>query len=212
MNALIPAPQVDLDMLRDTLGPGGLKFSDLDVLTVPSKGSTSWELPEGGGGSALEGVILAAQTRRTFYAVPYEEAEEGQKPDCSSSDGITGEGDPGGDCATCPLAQFGEDGERPRCSEERRLLFLKDGDALPVIVKVPGTGLAPFRKYCAQLVRVGKPLFGVRTRLTLRTDRKKNSRLEFTRIGFEHAGTIDDFETVKRVAVGLKQLISWEAS
>lgn len=60
--------------------------------------------------------LLEVKTRAVFR--PY--GEDGP-PLCLSSDGRTGVGDPGGDCAACPMRQFTRtekgDSIKPRCTE-----------------------------------------------------------------------------------------------
>lgn len=48
--------------------------------------------------------------------VRWESREKGSPIICQSFDGITGKGDPGGECIKCSLSQF-QDGEPPECTE-----------------------------------------------------------------------------------------------
>ncbi len=52
-----------------------------------------------------------------FYKtrILFKDIEEGGGMLCQAQDGVTGVGDPGGDCATCPKSQFGDNG-RPDCN------------------------------------------------------------------------------------------------
>lgn len=52
---------------------------------------------------------------------------------CRSDDSKVGVGDPGGDCARCPLQQWGRDGEPPECSllYNYASLVIKDGYVSP---------------------------------------------------------------------------------
>lgn len=73
-------------------------------------------------------------------------------PLCASDDGITPSvGTPqrpltspqSGPCAQCPSAQFGQNGEAPRCKRQRNFLFWLVETQEPVLFTVQSTGLTP---------------------------------------------------------------------
>jgi hypothetical protein len=53
-----------------------------------------------------------------------DEYRKGAKPLCRSFDGNTGVGDPGGNCANCPLKDWGDDNTKPECSQGYNWLAL----------------------------------------------------------------------------------------
>jgi len=65
-------------------------------------------------------IIIDGKNSRAFYRTAYDpkKAKGGDvaQPDCKSADGITGVGDPGGECKTCPMSQWGADGKPPPCA------------------------------------------------------------------------------------------------
>lgn len=169
----VPAQQLT-GFLRENLGDQGLRPTDLDKVKVPSGGGSTWEVPTLQGNKpyqVLEGIILHFKDVRAYW----KEKDGGNKPpDCSSPDGKHGVGDPGGDCAKCPFAQFGsatDDGGNPSggqaCKAVRLLLFLREDDMIPFLVPLPPTSLQNAKKYFLRLVANGYPYYSVTTQLRL---------------------------------------------
>ena len=101
--------QVVGEILAESLGAGTLTPFDLDRILVPAGGGLSWSIPTPKGEQNVpkfQAVILHHHAGRSYWALPFGEMEK-QPPACTSLDGITGVGDPGGDCALCPKAAFG---------------------------------------------------------------------------------------------------------
>ena len=100
-----------MDILREALADDcqGMDFS-FDKITIPTGGVTMFQLPEedeDGNAMAKEvtGVILYNHPAFAYYSQKY--TGESVPPECSSFDGVTGNGEPGGACATCPYNQYG---------------------------------------------------------------------------------------------------------
>lgn len=147
-----------LEVLQCNLEGETLSEFDLDQIHVPGSGGTVFEVPGLNGPTNEEevtGVVLAILIRRGFWenTIP-----DGSPPDCSSSDGIIGIGNPGGPCDACEHNQFGtaigdngKPGKGKRCREMRAILFLREGDTLPVVVCAPPTSLKGFKRYLMKL-------------------------------------------------------------
>lgn len=181
-----------LSVLSDNLADGTLSVRDLDRITVPAGGSTTWSIATLNGTEdtkALDGVIVYWRDGRAFWRKGFEETGSGTPPDCISYDGLVGEGDPGGACVRCPMSQFGSAervfGRRgssaQACRATRLLFLLRPADMLPVIVRVPPSSLKDVRGYFVQLTRAGLPYYGVVTRLTLERD-KNASGIVYSKI------------------------------
>src|SRR5262245_7669139 len=87
------------------IGSGGLSEFDLTRIKIPSGGGLQWPVPSLEGEimeSVIEGVIVLVCATRAYYSQPMSEGSGNHPPDCSSSDGISGTGKPGGHCALCP--------------------------------------------------------------------------------------------------------------
>ncbi|HZT29221.1 MAG TPA: hypothetical protein VFA33_05025 [Bryobacteraceae bacterium] len=101
---------------------------------------------------AIECVVLYDRKSRTYY-----QSKDAGKvpPDCSSRDGKTGQGTPGGECAKCPLAKWGSAGEAQACKESRQLLIAHGSSRLPEVLSIPPTSLKAVRQFFVRLVTQG---------------------------------------------------------
>lgn len=151
----------------DYLMPGEkLNIGDLYRFKTPSGTSGAfWQMPDGNPTKALTAVILHASRSRTYWVTSMEEGGGDSPPDCSSNDGINGDGlygamagedntpvmsnaNPSGKCETCPMAQYGSGrGDAQACREGVRLLLLLSNDPLPTMLNLPPSSLNSFRNY-----------------------------------------------------------------
>ncbi len=141
-------------VMAENLGGEKLSLGALDRIKTPTGGALNWEMMTLEGAASLpelRGVIVHEQKTRTYWETSFEESDGGIEPDCSSEDLINGRGNPGGECADCPLANFGADGARPACREGRILFLLTKNAALPVAVQLAPSGLRAFRDYKLRL-------------------------------------------------------------
>lgn len=140
---------------------------------IPSGGQLSFEVPnperpdDPDPCKALVGVIVMQHTANSYWA---ESDTNGTPPDCSSDDGVTGYGTPGGKCASCPLNEFGsgEGGAGKACKNMKNLYLLRDGDIMPLLLSLPPTSLKAFRQYANNLRFTGRGLSAVVTRIGLK--------------------------------------------
>ena len=165
---------------------------DLPEVKVPAGGGTSWDVPTLEGDQAVKSlrcVILCAQRVRQYYADEF--SGENNPPDCASADGCTGQGCPGGDCASCPLAQWGSGTNGGQaCSERRHMMLLKEDAALPMFLNLPPSSLKGFKKFRALLLGAMTPLHGVVVELGL-TKAKSSTGIEDSQVTFTAAGKLD---------------------
>jgi hypothetical protein len=124
-----------------------LSAGDIPRLKVPAGGGTTWELPDGSAVKAVEVCILARRINRVYYARPY--TGEETQPDCISRDGVTGEGTPGGECASCPLGQF-HGSTPPECRLVTLLYGVLRGSMVPVVLQLPPSSATEARRYLVQ--------------------------------------------------------------
>lgn len=157
-----------IEALRENLGGERLSEYDLDQVKVPSGGGTAWEVPGISGTEATKeivGVIVHMGKRRAYWSDP---DPSGESPDCSSQDGITGRGDPGGACESCPMNEWGsssKDGSKGKACNERLMLFVvRKDDPLPIVISCPPSSLGALKKFRTRL-RV--PYWKAITSLTL---------------------------------------------
>lgn len=187
---------------------------DLDRIKVPAAGGTVWQVPTIDGvenQEAIEGVILAIQVRRGFWESPFGGGAAGP-PDCSSMDGITGVGTPGGECATCPMNEFGsavrQDGKQgrgKRCSEKRLMLVLRAGDRLPIAISAPATSIKGIKQF---LMRLPVPMFQAVVSIGLERE-KSGDGIHYSRIVLGYIGHIgsEQGKQLQAYAAKLKKTI-----
>lgn len=106
----------------------------------------------------LLGMIEAFRIARVYWGRVYNPGQSKEPPSCTSPDGFTGVGEPGGPCGRCPFAQFksarnpdGTPSAGQACKELRQLLVLLPGQMMPHLLSVQPTSLANFDKYSMSL-------------------------------------------------------------
>lgn len=167
------------EALASNVGTGNLSEFDLPRIKMPAGGATTWIVPTLDGEASepfVEGVIVLARDTRAYYAKPIAESGGGQPPDCASTDGVTGTGEPGGACIACPLAKYGSapGGRGQACKQMKQLFVLRGSQLLPEVLTLPPTSLRAAKQYMLKLTSQGMPYFTVVTRIGL--ERTKNAQ------------------------------------
>jgi len=148
----------------------GLDLS-FEKIKIPSAGSTVFEVPgEDGEPDAVKefsAAILHHHPLFCYYKSKYSGGNS--PPDCGSYNGVSGEGDPGGDCKTCALNQFGsgENGAKA-CKNRRRIYVLRESEVFPLLLSLPTGSLKEFTKYIKRLLSKGRKSNSVITRFSLK--------------------------------------------
>lgn len=143
--------------------------NDLERIKIPSGGGLFLELPTLEGSEMvkeIEGILIYSAQGRGYWSNP---DVTGNPPECWSPNAIIGNGDPGGKCATCPLAAFGsaKRGNGQACKEVRNLFLLLPDRALPVVLKVPPTSIKAIKKYLMRLASFGVIYWNTKIKITL---------------------------------------------
>ena len=105
-----------------------------DRIKIPAAGNITFEVPGEDGEpepvKEFSAVILHHHPLFWYYKSKYSGGNN--PPDCSSIDGRTGHGDPGGECSSCPLNQFetAEEGKGKACKNRRLLYVLREGEVI----------------------------------------------------------------------------------
>ena len=141
-------------LMAETLGALDVTEFDLERIVVPTGGGLNWQIANAEGETdtprSFDAVILNFAKRRSFYEESYEESGGGSPPDCSSSDCLTGEGNPGGSCNICPNAQFGSSkkpgGLGQACSQNMFLFIVRPDEIMPSVLKIPPTSIRAISK------------------------------------------------------------------
>ena len=173
------APSHLREVLTQNVGQGGLSEFDLDRVKVPAGGGRTWSVPTLGEDDevkSIEGVIIAWREPRSYWAEGIDVSGGGSPPDCSTKDGITGTGTPGGSCEACPLAVFGSstNGRGQACKVTRLLFVIRPDDMLPLVIATPPSSLKLVGRYFLRLASRAIPHYGVITRFELAATKNKD--------------------------------------
>lgn len=198
-------PETELQgLIRANIGNRTLDAFSLDRIKTPSGGATMWMVETLDGTQALdeiEGIIIHWATRRSYWE---QRSPDGSPPDCSSPDGLTGFGSPGGACHDCAFNMFGtavtdkgEPGRGKACSEYRQLFMLKPDSLLPIVVNAKPGSLKSVDTYFNRLLGAGIKSTALVTKLGLSKQRSKGGQ-DFAMIE-PRAGNRLDPEAVARV-------------
>jgi hypothetical protein len=145
----------------------------LPRVKIPAGGATTWEVPTLAGMTPmreLEGIVVYFKLTRSYWP---DKEPTGTPPTCRSHDSIIGIGDPGGQCRTCPLAQFGsaDDGAGQACGLKEIWFLLRPESFLPVVLSLPAMSLKAAKQYrFGQLGSAGVQISSVMTSIKLEAD------------------------------------------
>lgn len=190
----------------------GLGTIPFDRVKIPSGGGLAFELPGPDedhpiSSTELKGVILYHHPVNAYWEGEYSGTNE--KPNCSSLDGHQGVNRETGvicDCSSCPMNQFGSDGQGKACKNTHRIYILMEDNPIPVILTLPPTSLTPLRDYIGKRVLLkGKRSFEVITKITLKKDRSAGG-ITYSKAVFELVGSIspEQVEAVTRMTEMVK--------
>jgi len=94
---------------------------------------------------------------------------ENNPPDCGIFDGVSGIGNPGGPCQTCPFNKFGSgEGKAKACKNRRMLYVLREGEVFPLMLNLPTGSLKEFTNYVKHQAAKGRRLNQVVTKISIR--------------------------------------------
>lgn len=174
----------------------GLTEDDLHIVKIPGGGGRAWDLPGDVSAPSFVGVILGIQSTRAYF--PDEFSGASQPPLCSSRDGITGAGQPGGVCAPCPFSQWGsgKNGMGSACGQRKILYVLRPEEVLPIRVALPVTSFRNLRRYQLDLLNQRARLSGVATEFSLIQVQSKGG-IKYSQAFCRMAGALDP-ETAQR--------------
>lgn len=161
------------DVLNEAMADDcqGLEFS-FDRVKLPAGGGTAFEIPSAESDESemakdITGVIVYNHPAYAYYHDKYTGGNN--PPDCGSFDGVTGIGNPGGNCATCPYNKFGSgDGQSKLCKNKRMLYILREGELFPITLSLPTGSLKSFTNYVKSQLSRGRKLNQVVTKIALK--------------------------------------------
>lgn len=181
----------------------GLNFS-FPRIKIPGGGVTQFEAPSDNPEKPnylpqIEGIILLNHDTNGYW-LSGSEYDMNVSPECTSVNGKTGFGNPGGACATCPYNQYGSDpngGKGKACKNMRSLYILQDGSPMPVNLLLPPTSRKPFTDFCQNaFIMRNRPMWASIVRITLKKESQGGNNYSVAQ--FER---VADFEGEKLAAV-----------
>ena len=182
------------DLVISNVGDDGISQFDLERAINPTSGNTEWKIPSIEGEpektSILEGVIVYHRSVRAYW--PGEFKPDAGPPQCSSFDGRTGEGNPGGSCADCPFAVFGSGKNNSQdCNAVKQLFIIRPGELLPTLVNISAMNIGAPKRYLLALLSKKRLKFNaVVTRIELHDD-KSTSGYDYARTDFTMVQKLD---------------------
>ena len=203
------------DILKENLGGSILTPFDLDRVTIPAAGATTWEIQDVDEGIVatrdITGIIIHSAPARSYWSTGLDEGGVPQPPDCVSYDLVRGMGTPGGDCGTCPFNEWASDkkGGRGKACSERRFLFLVRPDSyIPLVVQIPASSVKAINQYFLRLAGKGTPYHAVVTSLTLEKTTQAGGGLPYSRAIPTLSGRLSegDMAKVKGIVDSLKPM------
>lgn len=147
--ALMPAAEIQ-ELLRENLGNTKLDRQNLPQVKVPAGGGRAWDLGDDEPPvQELVGVVIWYADTRLYWSKGIEDTGGETPPDCTSADGIVGIGDPGGECESCPLNEWGSGkaGRGKACNERRQLAILRPGELLPTMLSLPPSSIKTWDQF-----------------------------------------------------------------
>lgn len=175
--ALSSSAQEVAEILADTFTGQQVSAWDLPRAPMPSGGALQWTMESPLTGtvsvSELEGIVVAHRVGRAYWE---NDDVLGQPPNCSSDDGVTGRGNPGGSCDTCPLSDFGSDSKErgQACKQQQIVLMLRPDNFIPLVIALPPTSLRAWKQYIIALGGAAIRPWRVVTSLSLAADRNSD--------------------------------------
>jgi len=218
-NVLSMSPEEVGEVFDANLGGAVIKGSMLPRIKTPSGGALAWELPTLEGKAyeeSFEGIIIAWKVNRSYWLGKY--TGGGEAPICHSADGVTGIGDPGGECSICPKSKWtetgeGEDNLPPECTNQRMLFVLREKTILPTILILPPTSIPEWEIYSMQLTSFQVPHWAVVTKFSL-IGAVSGDGIEYAKLKLAVSTTLEDKEksTIRKYTSLLKDLIGEETT
>lgn len=166
-NALTEARTFAIPLVEDTTGDfnsddlnedfDGLQLS-FQRVKIPSGGGVQFEIPgdnpdDPDTTKTIEGVIVFNHAACAYWA-DGDDYSDNMPPSCSSVDGKTGIGNPGGACEVCEFNRYGTGTDAKgnptkgkACKNMRNLYILRNGEYMPILLSLPPTSLRAFNDF-----------------------------------------------------------------
>lgn len=164
------------ELIRENVGEDITPF-DLPRIKVPSGGGIFWGYETATGPvstPSVEGIIVHVHKSKSYWSVSLDDSTDNTPPDCMSFDCITGQGNPGGDCARCPMNKYesAQKGSGKACKDAADIYIITKTGIMPTIIQVPPTSLKALKKYGITIMDGGLRMSDVVTKFSLHSEKK----------------------------------------
>jgi hypothetical protein len=204
-------PSLDSDSIDSFKEAMVANFDEVDMtlrqlfytVKVPSGGSTAWTMKnpdtdEEDMVKEITGIILDIGNEKALFEAPYGTAGANPVPLCVSTDGTTGVGKPGGECATCEFNQYGPGNSAKECNDSKPIYVLVRGRVFPIVIKATPGSFKSLKDYRIGLIQKGIKLFAVETVFGLKKSQNK-SKIDYSEITFKAGARITDKATIEQI-------------
>lgn len=183
-------------------------------IKIPSGGGLAFEVEDDDPENPdmvkeLEAVVIFTHRINSYWENDFGTSEN-KAPTCSSFDakkGMVLETGEIRDCDTCPLNQYGSDGDGKACKNTRRMYLLLSGKPGVYLLSVPPTSMKDINKQLTRLMGNSKtPYSRMVVKFKLTKDKNKNG-IAFSRVGIEKLGVLPEsyFKTTAAMRKELKE-------
>ena len=179
----------------------GASEFDVERIRFPSGGGISFEIPTGQPDEPevvreITGIILKYSFTNVYWDKEFGDGDG--SPACYSEDGISGWDTDGNEtpCAVCPRNRYFSkpDGRGKACSNMVSLYILREGEALPLMLRIPPMSVANFRSFLTrQIIPRDLEVFQVLTRIAL-TKATNKGGAPYAQAQFQAIGMLDENE------------------
>lgn len=205
------------EIIELNVGDDGLSPADLERIEFPSSGTTHWTVPTLEGEEVvdeIEAVLVHHQAVRAYWEADYGDPDASDEPDCYSPDGVHGFGNEKMNwdrqkCANCPMNEWdsAEDGGGKACKEKKNLYFLRPGEKLPTLLRVPPTSLNAVKDYMLKLAKRSIPYYGVVTSISLVEESNDNYDFSKLELSVKEKLGPDEIEEMKEIVDQIKPVL-----
>jgi len=213
---LVSVEEDIVELIEDNLEGDELTAFDLGRVGNPQGKAGAWTIPSASGDDIVkevQGVIVFHKNKRAYWEGAYTGGKS-DRPQCSSLDGKTGNGEPGGNCKRCPFAKFGtkidKDGNPQRgqaCQLRKHLFLVREGDLFPLFFSLPPSAVKAMKPYLAGLISSRLRYHTVVTKITLEKTSNADGQ-DFFVPRFEMVGELDD-EAKSSIGSYRETIIPW---
>ena len=202
------------ELIAENMGTESIEMNDLIRVKVPAGGGTIWSMPTIDGEvdiKQIDGIIIYQTLKRAYWQEEYNGSND--PPNCFSDNCLNGTGEPGGDCPSCPLAQFGsgKNGKSQACGMRRIMFILTANSLLPTVISLPAGSLKTSKSYMLALTGAQKKVNEVVTRFTLEKD-KNADNIVFSKVNFAKVDDVSDVVQIKAYSDAIRPFLQKIAS